>query len=176
MDQKTFDWLSSLPGIARLNLPNSSDVHLKTLMKVTQKGMADKHLELHLDHYVAIFHGVAQYDIEICALRSFNLDCFVDATYSRLESSHATASRISDFSNPYFNGTAHPFYPMVLVKNLKYVEFLGLSRVDWHLVGTFVSDARQIMLDLPADSKKDTFPYFDLGSYQKSMHERPKPA
>jgi len=106
--------------------------------------------------------GVAAYDIEIASVRQMDLTKVVEAAYERLDrTDHEIQNEINDQHEDKIHKSLKDFtvdnYRTVLVKNLKYIEQLGLAEVDWGMVERSVPNARSVELDLETDTTDASF-------------------
>lgn len=125
------------------------------------EGSLRRHIyDLHFLPDLAIFDGVARYDIEVACYRGIDLSNVVEKAYGRIEMEdkdiYLAISRNSCLIDEYA-AEAATRYRTAIVKNLKYIELLGLAKVNWERVRTTVPNTDNIELNLERDSKDTSF-------------------
>jgi hypothetical protein len=115
--------------------------------------------------------GVARWDIELAAYRGIPLDWVVKKAYQYLEEDDETIRQKIFAGNPRclplpedsvfrrldLDDKSPSLYRVYVVKNLIYVDQLGLASVDWDRVELAVVGARQVDLDIEKDSREGPF-------------------
>lgn len=117
------------------------------------------------DHFspsIVSLIGVARYDIELARFREIPLDWVARKAYEILEEDEFTA--FQRFPKIPWRTGRHFFqwgditsYRTMIVKNLIFIEELGLAPVDWDKVEVAFTDARSVTLDIEMDSNDVPF-------------------
>jgi len=121
----------------------------------------------HFSPGILAWMGVAKFDLELAALKGLNMDWAVKKAYERLE--NGWAGHEAEFQKPrtvkmnsVFNRDSLPWdenWPKIfLVKNLKYIEQLNLSVIDWDRVTKIIALTDETILDIEKDAHDPDFP------------------
>lgn len=104
--------------------------------------------------------GIARWDIEIAQYRGIPLDWVVKKAYEKLERTDADIQEEIDLHSK-DSGVTGEFtvtgYKTVLVKNLRFIEQVGLAKIDWERVERAFPGAFHITVDPETDSKDGSF-------------------
>ena len=107
---------------------------------------------LHLSPGLMRMWGIARYDIEKCKELSIPVVWMVERIYEKLEKPDSDIQAEIDKARLHGKFTFDD-YRATLVKNLIYIEQLGLAYVDWFRVRKAFKDAFSIQLDLRRDDR-----------------------
>lgn len=153
----------SIEAVAALNrCINGTKADWRLTTPASLRGHIVKH---HLRPATLCAYGVARYDIELAKFLGFPLDWVVKKTYERLEESdEEIKTRIWDDIDHLKKARTERMYryldiqsyKLMLARNLKYIEQLGLGEINWVKVA-FATDCQTIDFDLQRDSHDEPF-------------------
>jgi len=132
----------------------------------TPAGLRGHIVNKHFDPRVLGWFGVARFDIDLAKKLHIPLDWVVKKAYDRIEIGWPAeqASELQRYliKNPKTDVYARyaqlgirfdeDWCKAMVIRNLRYIELLGLSPVDWNRVTRAVPSSRGITLDLARDS------------------------
>lgn len=123
--------------------------------------------EAHFDPFIIYLLGIARFDIDLAHLLGFRLNSVVEAGYTRLEKGWPnydfkpeTAQKfesISVFAKQGIRWTEQNCQ-VFIVKNLRYIQQLGLGQVDWDRIRRSTPNADNISLDIDRDANDPAIP------------------
>lgn len=162
--------VSNSPEVSNKTYPDSLRLEMGCTAVGLTKHIIGKHL---LSPAILAGYGVAKYDIEIACVRMFSLSEVVLAAYQILEESDDELRARVEKERTIYLGLCRSYetafqklgldyrdlnaHKTIIIKNLKYIEQLGLAEINWRRVIGAVPDGLSITLDLDRDTTDVSF-------------------